>query len=247
MAAAIYQAVLAFGMAEPAADQASVVAHGRSDDSPSQLLACVRYLKRPGLAWVFLFLTLQQPLEGLAFDLLQPWLAELTGNTLADTGAAPLYSGLLVAVISFVGAISASQSVRFRAFFGLRLSLGILAGIEAAILLGMALVVSPWLIPLIALRSTQAGAAPIIVATAVAPQIARTHRATFLSLGSLSGRLVYGAALLGLRQAFDFSEVLVWSAAIGVGSVVLLALGALLFREDKPEELGRARFVAGSG
>ena len=192
----------------------------------------VRYLKHPGLAWIFVFMIVQQPLEGLALDQIQPWLALLTGNSLDDSGSAPLLSGLLVAVISLVGAASAATSHRLRSSIGLRPALVLLASIEALILVGMALTVSAWLLPLLALRSTQVGAGPVLVSAATAPLLARNHRATFLSLGSLAGRLTYGTALAGLGFVADFDTVLTISAAIGVGSVGVLIASGLILGQD---------------
>ncbi len=230
LVAALYQLTLAMRMAEPVFHQRGLTAFDPT--RPRQIRSSLGYLRRPGLAWLFLFLTVQQPLESLAFDLIQPWLAELTGASLADSGIAPLYSGLLVAAISLVGAASAARSHQLRLRFGLRGALGILASIEALILVGMALAISPWLVPLLALRSTQAAAAPVLVASAAAPLIARHHRATFLSLGSLSGRLAYGLALLGLGLVNDLDRVLSIGAALGVASVIVLFLGSLVAGRD---------------
>ena len=251
LVAACYQLVVALRMTEPAAAAGSA-----GDEAPSleptssqqplssqeptssrqqrQLVAVAGYLRRSGLAWIFLFMTVQQPLESLAFDLIQPWLAELVGTDLSDAGLAPLYSGLLVATISLVGAVAAANSHVLRRRVGLRAALITLAAIEAAILLGMALVISAWLVPLLALRSTQAAAAPVLVASATAPQIARNHRATFLSMGSLAGRLAYGLILLVLGGIDDLQTVLTSAAVIGIASVLaLVAASAALDAEEE--------------
>ncbi len=230
LVAAVYQQVLAAGMVEPTA--ASGRAQSQDSVAPGQIRASLRYLARPGLAWLFLFMTLQQPLEGLAIDLIQPWLTEVTGASLADSGAAPLYSGLIVAAISLVGAAAAARSYQLRAAFGLRGALGILASIEALILIGMALTRSPWLVPLLVLRSTQAAAAPVLVAAAAAPLVMKHHRATFLSIGSLAGRLAYGSVLIGLGFFDELADVLTVGAGIGIASLALLLVGHIVLGRD---------------
>ena len=200
------------------------------DSGPTRLADVLRYLASPHMAWIFLFMIVQQPLEGLALDQMQPWLAELTGNTLSEAGRAPLYSGLLLAVISLVGALSAGSSHLLRAKLGLRGALGLLAGIEASILIAMAIAITPWFLPLLALRSTQAGAAPVIVSSAVAPLLAKNHRATFLSLGSLAGRGAYGVTLLALGTVEIFDDALRISAIVGIASVGSLGIGHVLTR-----------------
>ncbi len=226
--AATYQLAVAIPMVEPTAP---------GPDSPvpggaGQLRAAFRYLRRPGLAWIFLFMTVQEPLEGLAIDMIQPWLTEVAGASLAEAGAAPIYSGLLVAAISIVGAAAAARSYQLRAALGLRGALGLLASIEALILVGMALTFSPWLTLVIALRSTQAAAAPVLVAAAATPLVMKHHRATFLSLGSLSGRLAYGSVLIGLGFFEDLDDVLTVGAVIGVASVALLFAANFIFVRD---------------
>jgi len=60
----------------------------------------------------------------------------------------------------------------------------------------------------------------------------RHHRATFLSIGSLSGRLAYGSALIGLGFFEDLDDVLTVGAVIGVAAVALLFAGNFIFGRD---------------
>ena len=96
----------------------------------------------------------------------------------------------------------------------------------------MAVTFSPLLLPLLALRSTQAAAGPVLVAAATAPVLARHHRATFLSIGSLAGRLAYGVVLVALGFVSDFNTVLTASAVIGVASVGVLIASSFLLRSE---------------
>ncbi len=191
-------------------------------------------LRRPVLLWLLVFLTLQQPLEGMALDLIQPWLTRLVGSSFSDPGTAPLLSGALMAVISVVGALAAAAVPVLRRGLGVTRSLMALAGVETAIVLGMALTASPLLLPLLAMRSTQAAAAPVLVSTRVSPLLDRGHRATFLSLGSLSGRLLYGLVLLALGGRNGLDPVLGLAAVFAVASLGLLVITSPLAATDSP-------------
>lgn len=229
LAAACAQFIVTIRMTDPSPAPPGTTGN---DETAPRLVDVVRNLKRPSLAWIFVFMIAQQPLEGLALDQIPPWLAIATGNALDDSGTAPLFSGALIAVISLVGAAAAGASHRLREAMGLRPALVLLASIEATILVGMAVTVSPWLLPLLTLRSTQAAAGTVLVSSATAPVLHRNHRATFLSIGSLAGRLTYGIALLAMGFITDFDTVLQVSAAIGVGSVGLLIVAHFLLAAE---------------
>ncbi len=241
LCAALMQWAIAWSMTEPAAAapvspagehlaESAGFEAARRESAIAEFASTVRQLRRPELAWVFVFMTVQQPLEGLAFDLMPPWITELTDRPLDDAGSAPLLVGLLVAVISLVGAATAARAAQLRARLGTRGALTLLAAIETCIVVGMALVVSPWLLPLIALRSTQAAAGPVIVAAASAPLLERHQRATYLSLGSFSGRLAVAASLVVISAADSFDDVLTVAAWISLGCLATLIAATPLLR-----------------
>ena len=72
----------------------------------------------------------------------------------------------------------------------------------------------------------------MLIAAATAPLVAKQHRATFLSLGSLSGRLAYGLALLGLGYVDEFSRVAAIGAIGAVAALVVLLVGSWIAGED---------------
>lgn len=233
--AALYQLRLATRMVEPARALADTSANGHDVSAKeggfNPVADSLKALLRKGTAgralrWLFLFMIVQQPLEGMALDLMQPWLSRL-----ADTSNWPvspaLASGFMVAILSLVGAVSAAKAHALRLRLGLRTALSALAAIEAAIIAGMALFNTVWLLPLLALRSTQAAAAPVLTTAAVAPMISRSERATFLSLASLAGRLAYGLTLLSLGQIGNQDTMFRVAAALGFALFVLLFVAGL--------------------
>ncbi len=233
LVAAGYELMLTLRMVEP--PPAAGLPARAHRESPGQIRATLRYLRRPGLAWLMVYMALQQPLEGLALDLIQPWLTEVTGGSFADPGLASLYSGVIIAAISIVGAAAAAKSHQLRRAAGLRGALIILASIEALLLVGMAIVMSPWLIPLLAMRSAQPAVAPVLTASAASPHLAKHHRATFLSMGSVFGRMLYGFVLIALGFIDELALVLTASALIGVVSVLILVAAGRVFGRDDLE------------
>ncbi len=75
-------------------------------------------------------------------------------------------------------------------------------------------------------------AGPVLVAAAVTPHVNKEHRATFLSLGSFAGRGAYGLILLIISTLDDIENVLRAGVVIGLLSLILLAAGHLLFKEE---------------
>ncbi|MDH3705315.1 MAG: MFS transporter [Acidimicrobiia bacterium] len=185
----------------------------------SQVGQCLAYLRRPLLGWLFFYVVAQITLEHLSVELGQPYIAELLGESADDLQSAPLFVGVLLAVVALVGSMSAAQAVRLRRSFGLIGALLLLVGVEAAIAMAMAMTVSAWVLPLMALRSVQPAIANVLVPATVSPLVRAEHRATYLSLGSLGGRLGYGMVLLALGTTDDFDTV---RHAIGIVALVLL-------------------------
>ena len=105
-----------------------------------------------------------------------------------------------------------------------------LAGLSAVIVTGMALWVSAVVLVLVVFRSAQGAAAPILIASAVAPRTEQGHRATLLSLNSLAGRLGYGLILLAVSDvaADEVQRVLGWFSMISWAMVAVLLLTAMV-------------------
>lgn len=192
----------------PGADVEAVGAIGSVDGSASragglgvQLRDCVGYLRHPFLGWIFAYGVAMVTLEHVAVSVLQPWLTELNDGTATDIGATPLLSGAVFAVVALVGAGAARSSEPLARRFGLVPTLLGLGALSAVIVTSMAIWVAPVVLILVALRSAQGAAAPVLISAAVASRVKRHHRATLLSLNSLAGRLVWGLILLAVGQA----------------------------------------------
>lgn len=200
-----------------------------------QIRNCLSYLHDGFMAWIFFYGIALVVLEHVAFTLMQPWLTEALGRSPDELGATPIVSGVLFAVVAFVGAGSARASAPLVDRFGTVRTLIGLAVVSAVIVTGMALSFATVLIGLTVFRSVQGAAAPVVISAAVAPRTQQRHRATLLSINSLAGRLVYGSLLLVLaididdtpRPFLQTTAVISWSLI-----AVLAATGAWATRRQ---------------
>ena len=189
MVLALIQLAISFQFTEPPrTDEASAFV--------TQISECLSYLKRVPLGWIFGYGIAMVVLEHVAFTLMQPWLTEALDKTPEELGSAPVVSGAIFAGVSLIGAVFARSSVAMSDRFGLRTTLVGLGAVSAGIVTVMAASTSVLVIAVLAFRSAQGSAAPVLISAAAAPELDQRHRATFLSLDSLAGRLSYGTILL---------------------------------------------------
>ena len=193
---ALVQLAVATRLTEPTGDH-------HADPLGRQLRLCARYLRGRFLGWIFFYGILLITLEHVAFSLMQPWLTEVLDRPADDVGATPLFAGAVFAVTAAVGAIAARWAAPVGERFGTVATLIGLGAVSATIVTGMWWTTSVAMLALAVLRSVQGAAAPVLVSAAVAPRTARHHRATFLSLNSLAGRLGWGLILLVVSADAD--------------------------------------------
>ena len=182
-------------------------------------------------------------LEHVAFSVMQPWLTALTGRTADDVGSTPIYSGLVFAMVAFVGAGAARASAPVARRFGTVATLIGLAGLSATIVTTMAVWVTPLVLTVVAFRSVQGAAAPVLISGAVAPLVERHHRATLLSLNSLVGRLGWGLILLTVSRRIgdDLGRVLTAFSILSwvlVGVALASAVVLVTRRSGEPTVVG---------
>ncbi len=189
-ALALAQLVVGFQLVEPPrADNAT------ADPFRRQIAACLGHLRNGPLAWIFAYGIAMVVLEHVSFTLLQPWLTESLGNTADRLGATPLVSGITIAITYLVGALFARASAPLARRFGVRVVLVGLGALSAAIVTAMWASTSILIIAFVIFRSAQGAAAPVLISNAASLAVPAQHRATFLSLDSLAGRLSYGTIL----------------------------------------------------
>lgn len=232
---ALVQLAVTTKLAEPphAADQPVV--------REPQLRTSLRYLRSKPLAWLFLYGIAMVTLEHVAFSLLQPWLTEAFDFTANDLGSTPLISGLTLATTAAIGAVAARASAPLSERFGPTRTLIGFAVVSATIVSAMAAWTHPLVLALVALRNVQTAGAPVVIAATVAPLVRQRHRATFLSINSLAGRLGYGLILLALSSATDddLTRVLAWLSVLSWGLVLAVSAAAPLLDAPGRTDSGR--------
>lgn len=189
-----------------------------------QLVTCARYLHDRFVGWIFFYGVLLVTLEHVAFTLMQPWLTEVLGRSADDVGATPLFAGIVYAVVAVVGAGAARASAPLGERFGVVATLIGFAALSAVVVTGMAVWVHAAVLVLVAFRSAQGAAAPVLISAAIAPRTEARHRATLLSINSLAGRLGYGLILLFVSGGAgdDVRRTLAILAAVSWAMVAVL-------------------------
>ncbi len=221
LAAAVVQLGVTCRLTEPMG-----TASGPAAAFTAQLAECGRYLRHPALAWLFGYWIAMVVLEHVAFTLAQPYLTEVLGRTADEVGATPLVAGLQAAGFYLIGSIAAGLAPRWRRRLGLPALLILLAGLSATIVSAMALTAHVVVAVFMLLRSVQGAAAPVVMTARLHPEIAGSHRATYLSMHSLAGRAAYGSLLFVVSRLVD-SEAL--DLSLRVFSVASWALvGAVI-------------------
>lgn len=232
MVAAAAQFVVASMFTEPPAAEESAGAAGFG----TQLNRCFAYLQSPFLMWVFGFWVAMVVLEHLAFTLAQPYLTEALGFTEDALGSTPVWAGVLFASFSFVGAFAARHAANLRRRFGFVALLLGLAVVSASIVTVMMLTVALWVALIIGFRSVLGAVGPTVMTSEIAPLVDQEHRATYLSLHSLGGRLLYGSLVYTAAKAIgdDLPTTITVFAIASWVLVIIVGAGWALMRPNVP-------------
>jgi len=227
---------LAISMKEP---------HHDGETSPLTLGAfhgkvfrAVRELRQPTLCWLSAYGVIMIILNHLPYEFYQPWLDRLLqGPTLLE-GATPISSGVVTLITMLIASQVAGRSIHIRNRIGLVPTLLLGTALQALILAAMAAFVHPLVVLLILLRSCPRAIMTAPRNAAVNPLIDEEHRATYLSLESLAGRLAFSVTLWSLAGVGnldnDLRAVLWVSTAIAATGFLVLALSAIPLMKKKP-------------
>lgn len=202
----------------------------------TQLKDVGRYFFHPLLGWILGFYMLGYSLEHIPYEFYQPYLKLLGESGLSSwlTGpSTPFYSGLIISVSMFGGAVGASLSQQLVRRVGLRLLLLISLVVQLIIIGGLSLILHPVMLLLVMFRNFSMSMAHGPMLGAIAPHVSSAQRATFLSMLSLFGRATL-ALYLSLLSVFvvgieglsweALSTVLLLSTIVGVTGLIFLYL-----------------------
>ena len=200
------------------------------------LARCIRHLSDKVLAWLFAVMVLMYCLEHIAYEFYQPYIRLLNLQWLA-TDSSSLISGVLIAISMFGGSLGAAYSVSLYNRLGLKKLLFAAFAIQLLIIGGLSIVLHSLLLCLVIFRNFPMAMIHAPVNAEIGPRIGSSLRATYLSLQSLSARLVFSALLFTLSYSVD-GENLEWKSlslvlrqALGfgiVGSLIAIVVAPLI-------------------
>ncbi len=168
----------------------------------AQIRACLTYLRQPALAWLMLFSVFMTVINHIPYEFYQPYIQLLEGQHTAYT---PLVTGFHTALTMVIAAWFAKRSIRLRDHLGTRLALMLSAGIQALLISAMGFFLHPIVALLLGFRSVPRALMIAPLNAATVPRLQQHHRATYLSIQSLIGRLSFSFAL-ALLAAFSRSK-----------------------------------------
>jgi MFS family permease len=205
--------------------------HGETTSEAMRLDALKGAFRVPVLVWLFGLGVLMYGFSHIPFVYGQPYIEQAL-DRVGLAAEAPLVSGAVTAVMMILslGASLLAPVLRRRIGLGpmLLLAFGMQVGLAAA----LALTNSVQAIVFLFLRMVPSSLSQPFIVARIQPLLGSAARATFLSLKSLVGRLLFAASLwVAAMQTsdigqMDFPEIrLVLGWYVAVGLVALLALG----------------------
>lgn len=233
-AAAALLLALSLGFREP-----SHVPDGHErEDRPARLASLKSAFTEPVLIWLFWLSVLMYVFSHIPFVFGQPFILEAM-NSVGMAGEAPLVSGLVSATMMVLSVIASLVDPTLRHRLGLAAVLLTAFGMQIALSGSLALTNDAFAIALLFLRMVpDALSRPFIIAR-IQPLLRDDSRATYMSLQSLAGRLIFAGALM-LASAFaadgetmayaEIQAILGWSVLVGVFCFAALAVAAVRVR-----------------
>ena len=206
-----------------------------------QLGECLRYLRVPLLAGLFVYYVYLYMIVHIPYEFYQPYLSLLDDDNRLSGYSAPLLAGVLFALTAIVGAFASKHSMNLLRRFGLTGLLGGAAVLELLVIAVLAIWLHPVLALLVILRSGPMAVIAAPINSTIAPLIKDAHRATFLSIRSLAGRLAFSGMLAGFAWLIPDGAAIEWEAlslvlrvALVIGLVGLLLLWLMSRRQSLP-------------
>ena len=151
-------------------------------------------------------------------------------------GSAPLISGVVSAVMMVLSVAASLYAARLRAWLGLAMILLLAFGMQIALAGILALTSNVIAIGFLFLRMVPNALSQPFIAATIQPMLSDASRATYISLRSLCGRLLFAASLYavsalassaGEMEYPQIQMILGWYALVGLILLTALGLAAL--------------------
>jgi len=237
LAAALVALGLVLALVEPYTHEAGQRMTVR--DFFRQVYRALRELRQPALCWLSAYGVVMIVLNHLPYEFYQPYLDDVVQSWGLLSATAPPISGAVTLATMIIAGQVAGRSIRIRDRIGLAPTLLLGTALQATIICAMAFFTHPVIILLILLRSCPRAIMTAPWNAAVAPCIHKDHRATFLSLESLAGRLAFSGLLWGLSSLGvveeSLGDLLYAAAAIAIVSLLALLATAGLLKKKPPQ------------
>jgi MFS family permease len=172
---------------------------------------CVGALVNPVLGWLFAVMILMYCLEHITFEFYQPYIRLMGFDWFAGDNAS-LVSAVVISASMFGGTLGAAYSVRLYDRFGIKALLVMAFIFQLAILSGLSLILSGMMLSLVVFRNFPMAMISAPVNATIAPLVDSHLRATYLSIQSLSARLVLSGLLFVLSRTIDLNQALDWNS-----------------------------------
>jgi MFS family permease len=229
-------ALLVLMMSEP--PRKALVAFG------GQLATLKAAMLHPVLAWLFALSVLMYGFSHLPFVFGQPFiLTALEGWGLGTD--APLASGAVTGAMMLISVLASLVALRLRRTLGLPLLLLCAFGLQIGLIGALATSTSTLVIGVLLLRMVPDSLANPFIIVRIQPLLEDNTRATYLSLKSLGGKVLFAATLMlaattasdaGLLPADDLQRILVWYTIGGLACITALAITARWVQIAPPQK-----------
>ena len=189
-------------------------------------------MRMPVLVWLFSLSVLMYGFSHIPFVFGQPFISEAL-RTIGLQSEAPLVSGSVSAMMMLVSAVATLFAIRLRKRFGLAPLLILAFGIQVGLIVTLAVTNSIFAIAVLFLRMVPNSLSRPFIIARMQPLLSDAGRATFLSVQSFAGRLLFaGSLLLASAQVSDragmaYGDIrmtLGWYAGVGIVCLLVLLL-----------------------
>ena len=196
---------------------------------------CLGRLRDPVLGWVFGVAITLYALAHIVYEFYQPYISLLQMPAFDAGEYASLLSGIVIGLSMFGGAIGARLSIGWQLRFGLIGVIGLASLLQLTLVAAMAVVFHPLVLLLVFARNFPMALIHAPVMAAIAPRVERGQRATYLSIQSLSERLVFALLLFWLASDLEpgvaagettLSGILSSTMVLGLIALSLLFIGS---------------------
>ena len=231
--------IVALGFKEPTDNSTDQAKENERGSFLRQLVDCANYLRNARLRWVFVFMVLFTVVVHVPTEFFQPYTKLLNVEVLQGGKYLTLYIGLILAMGSLIASFFAAKSSIIAEKIGTTNVFLLAIVLELLIAIAMGLLLHPVIFLLILFRRMPAALMQAPYVAEVSPMIQSKHRATFFSLNSLAGRLMYSLVLMALSAMVGSSNATDWVtlSKILLSCSVLGAIGLVALYSSKGRKM----------